>query len=85
MRQNQDILSNSQVDLQPTSLSNNKEKDIKNTIDLEIKHFMGDRRLYKGAVGIKTTIAQVLDDFWKAHDKLKAQYGTKALYSTGVS
>ena len=45
---------------------------------------MGDRQLYKTTVGVGTTVAQVLEEFWKANDKLKTLYGTKALYSTGV-
>lgn len=62
-----------------------KEKDIHNSIDVEIKHFMSDRATYKAKVSIKASVHNILDEFWKANEKLKASYGTKALYCTVVS
>lgn len=62
----------------------NEEKDIKNTICIEIKHFMEDRAIYSTEVNVKATIPQIIDQFWNSNSKLKSFYGTKGLYSTVV-
>lgn len=51
---------------------------------MEIKHFMGDRAIYKIRVDVKLPVNHILDDFWKNNEKLKTSFGTKGLYNTAV-
>ena len=62
-----------------------KENAIKDHIDIEIKHYMGDRSICAMSVNIKATIPQILEEFWKLNDKLKGLFGAKGIYATSVS
>ena len=61
-----------------------KEKNIKDHIDIEIKHYMADRSICKITISIKSTITQLLEEFWRLNDKLKGSFGTKGIYATSV-